>query len=83
MTCSTLEELRGLPTCPGNPANAPIVKIIEASMGEWGLLINGQGARTWWKSSFPDGKPTVDHPLVKEAIEAHATAIPGLLEPPR
>jgi hypothetical protein len=46
------------------------VEILEASPVEWGLIINGEPQRTWWKSDFPEGKPADDHPLVLEAIDA-------------
>lgn len=46
-------------------------EIIEASPIEWGLIIDGQGIKTWWKSAFL-GKPDLEHPKVKEALQAHA-----------
>lgn len=55
-----------------------IIEIVEASPIEWGLIINGQAQRTWWKSSFPDGKPTRNHPKIKAAIQGYQ-----LLEAPR
>lgn len=45
-------------------------EIIEASVIEWGLLHKGEGVRCWWKNAFK-GKPTLDHPLVKQAIKLH------------
>lgn len=48
-------------------AKAKGYEIIEASPVEWGLLKNGRGIRTWWKSSF-SGPPTLEDAKIQEAI---------------
>jgi len=45
-------------------------KIVEASPIEFGITKNGQGLRTWWKSSFDHKMPTFSNPLIQEAIAA-------------
>ena len=43
--------------------------LMEASPFEVGLLKNGRGLRTWWAQTFDCIMPTLDHPIVLEAIE--------------
>lgn len=43
-------------------------ELVEASAFELGLLKNGQGLRTWWKTDGQGRRLTLDHPLVMEAI---------------
>lgn len=45
-------------------------QLIEAGPIEWGLLCNGLGVRTWWKSTLGP-EPTLSHPEVKRAIQVH------------
>lgn len=43
-------------------------KLVKASEFEVGLVKNGRGIRTWWAKEFGGKMPTLDHPLVQEAI---------------
>lgn len=43
--------------------------IIRASCCEVGLVKNGKGVRTWWAGDFGCTLPTLDHPIIQEAIK--------------
>jgi len=43
-------------------------RVIEASTFEVGLVKNGIGIRTWWNSTFKNEIPTLDNPVIQEAI---------------
>lgn len=45
-----------------------------ASPIEVGLLKNGFGVRTWYRSEFGKEAPTMEHPLVKRAVEIEERA---------
>lgn len=44
-------------------------EIIKASAFEVGLTKNGKGVRTWWAKDFEGLLPSLDHPLIQEAIK--------------
>lgn len=43
-------------------------ELVKASPYEVGLLKNGKGIRTWWARDFDCALPTLEHPLIQEAI---------------
>jgi hypothetical protein len=47
----------------------PEYKLVQASACEVGLLRDGQGLRTWFASEFDGVFPTIEHPIIKSAIE--------------
>lgn len=54
-------------------AKAKGYKVERASPYEWGLLCNGKGIKTWWARDFCGTPPTLDHPLIQEAININET----------
>lgn len=57
---------------PQPKSMAIVVQVVEASPVEWGLEINGQPIRTWFKSLFysPE-RPTKDNPHIQNAIRIY------------
>lgn len=46
-------------------------RVIAASHFEVGLVQHDQGIRTWFSQSFDCRMPTLDHPLIQEAIRVN------------
>lgn len=43
-------------------------EVVAASNFEVGLVKNGRGIRTWFCQDFDRKLPSLDHPLIQEAI---------------
>ena len=54
-------------------AKAAGYEVVAASPFEVGLLNNGRGLKTWWAREFDCKMPTLDHPLIQEAINVFET----------
>jgi hypothetical protein len=46
-------------------------KVMAASPFEVGLVKGDRGVRTWWAQDFDCRLPTLDHPVIMEAVRNH------------